>query len=271
MKVNLNLHTLDLAKLNSLTKYPSIPTYHELDPKNGNLLESPVKPVKFSVSDTVIITEKIDGTNARIIVLPDGSWVIGSREELLTAKGDLIPNPKLGIVDTLRPLVNDLVPPHNGEIWTYYLEVYGSGVGPNAKQYTTSKTTTSCRVFDIGVIGDVSRPDDIAEKFTWSREKIASWREHGGQHFMYEFSMAKMISYSGLDRVPIIDKIVADRLPVTVQETNDWLQMFRQTDAALDESAKMGAEGVVLRTASRTVVAKARFEDYTRTLRRRTS
>ncbi len=34
-----DLRETDLAKLNSLTKYPSIPTYHALDPKNGSLLE----------------------------------------------------------------------------------------------------------------------------------------------------------------------------------------------------------------------------------------
>ena len=34
-----NVRTVDLAKLNSLTKYPSILTYHTLDPKNGGLME----------------------------------------------------------------------------------------------------------------------------------------------------------------------------------------------------------------------------------------
>jgi hypothetical protein len=46
---------------------------------------------------TVIATEKVDGTNSRVICLPDGCSLLGSREELLYGKGDLIGNPALGI------------------------------------------------------------------------------------------------------------------------------------------------------------------------------
>lgn len=79
-----DVRAVDLGGLNSLTKYPSIPTYHSLDPSNGNLLDD-----RVGFTAPVIGTEKIDGTNARIISLPDGSYLLGSREELLYAKGDL--------------------------------------------------------------------------------------------------------------------------------------------------------------------------------------
>ena len=75
-----DLKTVDLSKINSLTKYPSIPTYHKLDPKNGSLLEE-----ALNFQGTLIATEKVDGTNARIICLPDGNYLLGSREELLYA------------------------------------------------------------------------------------------------------------------------------------------------------------------------------------------
>jgi hypothetical protein len=65
-----------------MTKYPSIPTYHTLGEK-GTLLEETV-----SFEGEVILTEKVDGTNARIILLPDGSFILGSREELLYASLD---------------------------------------------------------------------------------------------------------------------------------------------------------------------------------------
>jgi hypothetical protein len=41
------------------------------------------------------------------------------------------------------------------------------------------------------------------------------------------------------------------------------------TRVALDGGAGGRAEGVVLRTADRSVIAKARFQDYRRTLKRR--
>src|SRR5687767_1954189 len=91
-----NVRTADLKAINSMTKYPSIPTYHALDPRDGSLLEETIP-----FSGMVIGTEKIDGTNSRIILLPDGTYLLGSREELLYARGDLIGNPALGIVDAL--------------------------------------------------------------------------------------------------------------------------------------------------------------------------
>lgn len=66
--VMFNVRQTDLQRLNSLTKYPSIPTYHTLDPKDGCLV---AEAVRFD--GDVIATEKIDGTNARLICLPDGT------------------------------------------------------------------------------------------------------------------------------------------------------------------------------------------------------
>jgi len=51
---------VDLAKLNSLTKYPSILTYHALGDK-GILQET----VQVPFDGRVIGTEKVDGTNRR--------------------------------------------------------------------------------------------------------------------------------------------------------------------------------------------------------------
>ena len=89
MSYEFSLWSCDLNKLNSMTKYPSIPTYHTLGDK-GTLLEQTV-----SFEGKVVLTEKVDGTNSRIILLPDVNFVLGSREELLFAKGDLIGNPAL--------------------------------------------------------------------------------------------------------------------------------------------------------------------------------
>ena len=54
----MNLKDMDLRKLNSITKYPSIPTYHKIGEKG--VLEDEV--VSFG-SDKIILTEKVDGTN----------------------------------------------------------------------------------------------------------------------------------------------------------------------------------------------------------------
>ena len=114
---------LDLAKLNSATKYPSIPTYHALGEKGALLDET----VDFD-GQPLIATEKVDGINSRIILMPDGCYLIGSREELLHARGDLIHNPALGIVETLKQTAErmvELVSTPADTITVVYLETYG--------------------------------------------------------------------------------------------------------------------------------------------------
>ena len=64
---------IDLEALNSATKYPSIRTYHALG-ERGSLTEEVT-----GFHGDVVLSEKIDGSNSRIIRLPDGDWLIGSR------------------------------------------------------------------------------------------------------------------------------------------------------------------------------------------------
>lgn len=51
------MQTPDLSALNSATKYPSIQTYHELDPKNGRLIDGSCQ----QFAGPVILTEKNPG------------------------------------------------------------------------------------------------------------------------------------------------------------------------------------------------------------------
>jgi hypothetical protein len=66
MKVDIG--QVDLDKLNSMTKYPSILTYHALGDK-GVLQET----VQIPFEGRIIGTEKVDGTNARLIFCLDQS------------------------------------------------------------------------------------------------------------------------------------------------------------------------------------------------------
>lgn len=72
-----------LARVNSATKYPSILTYHAMGAK-GCLTEDEVTPF----ADDVILTEKVDGTNGRIVVDSGGDWVSDYRHTLkMIARG----------------------------------------------------------------------------------------------------------------------------------------------------------------------------------------
>jgi hypothetical protein len=253
-----DIGAVDLRAVNSMTKYPSIPTYHTLDPRNGGLIEEAVP-----FTGTVVGTEKVDGTNSRLVMLPDGSYLIGSREELLYARGDLIGNPALGIADALRPVADSLAIPTGDRIVVYFLEVYGGKVTAASKQYTGSGRV-GFRLFDVVDI------DDHADLLTWDPKRISGWREGGGQRFRDEKALAEAASDAGLEVTPRLFEIDAADLPTGIGDTRAFLdERLPGTLATLDSGAGGRAEGIVLRTTTRSVIAKARFQDYERTLRRR--
>ena len=246
---------VDLRKLNSATKYPSIPTYHVLGEK-GSLLEEIVD----LGGGELIVTEKVDGTNSRIILMPDGRYLIGSREELLHAQGDLIHNPALGIVETLKATadrVGGVIPAQEETVVTVYLETYGGKTTAAAKQYT-SRREFGYRVFDVSQVS-VSQLDR-------ELESISSWREHGGQDFLEEPALQEFTTNVELELTP---RLTAGPVPASIEETHEWPSAtISETLVALDTDAGGRPEGVVVRTSDRSRIAKIRFEDYERHAKR---
>jgi hypothetical protein len=251
--------TIDLRKLNSLTKYPSIPTYHALG-ERGALLED-----RVAFDGRVLGTEKVDGTNGRIVFLPDGFWIIGSREELLLARGDLIGNPALGIADALRAKAEELAPSFReaDRIRVLYAEVFGGTTTAQARQYT-GRRAVSFRLFDMATIAGF---EDVLAR---TPEQIAAWRDAGGQPFVSAAELARVSAEHGLEAVPPIFEIDAAELPRSVDEAHAFLrEQIPRTRCKLDEGAGGEPEGIVIRTPDRRVIAKLRFEDYERAARRR--
>jgi hypothetical protein len=242
---------LDLDKINSMTKYPSILTYHAMGEK-GRLQDK----VQVAFNEGAILTEKVDGVNSRIILFPDGLYIIGSREELLYAKGDLIENPTLGIVKVLKSLADKLPKPRI--ITVFYFEVFGGKTTKASKQYT-SKQEISYRLFDSIKIPDY---ENILEM---SVERIASWRDNNGQEFYNENNLdwiSKELS------IPLTPRLGVSQVPTGLLETYEWLKsMIKVTQVKLDSGGLGKPEGIVIRNHDRSKIAKLRFEDYERTLK----
>ncbi|QLY33139.1 RNA ligase family protein [Nocardia huaxiensis] len=251
-----DLRTADLNAVNSATKYPSIATYHQLG-ERGALTD-----VATPFTGTVIGTEKVDGTNSRVISLPDGTWLLGSREELLCAKGDLIGNPAQGIVAALREFADGLEPAR-GVVRVHYLELYGGKITAASKQYTGARSV-GYRLFDMIEL------HDYESILAMAPAEISAWRESGGQPFLPESALTAAADQAGLELTPRLFALNATDLPTEIEATRDFLTTHLPTTrCALDDAAAGHPEGIVLRTADRSVIAKARFEDYDRTLRRR--
>ncbi|AEM88963.1 RNA ligase family protein [Streptomyces violaceusniger] len=252
-----------LEVINSLTKYPSIPTYHALG-ERGRLADEATP-----FTGPVTLTEQVDGAGTRIILSADGDYIIGSREHLLHARGDRVaPSvpPGKDIVDALHTLAEELTSPpatgmrvrHASGIRVYYLEVYGSNIGAANKQYTAGGQI-GIRLFDVAEI-----PQDMLNA---TKAEAASWREGGGQTFADENTLLALAGQDNIPIVPRLGTVDGSSLPKDIEGMNQWLERALPcTGVALDDGAKGQSEGIVLRTPDRSVIAKARFENYWKTL-----
>ena len=254
-----DIRQVDLGKLNSMTKYPSILTYHSLGDK-GVLQDT----VQIPFEGRIIGTEKVDGTNARLIFCPDQSVLVGSREDLLWERRDLIGNPAMGIVDAVKETVPRLVeslcrPDH---IAVYFVEVFGRNIGGGAKNYTKTGKV-GFRLFDVVLI------DDFDEMFGWPADRIAHWRDNGGQKYVNADDIVKIAAEIGFEPVPALFDTDASQLPTDLTGVYEFLLTFPSSRCKLDDEANGVPEGVVVRSPDRSRIAKLRREDYERTLKRR--
>lgn len=242
------------AKINTLTKYPSILTLHKLGEK-GRLQNELTTPVEDEV---LYATEKIDGTNARIICFGD-EHLVGSREFILHHSDDLYFDSTQGIVEGIRNL--NIPIPKTDLFTVIYGEFYGGKTSANSKWYGQDKN--GFRVFDIAVYNDLS----ILEL---SQDEISRWREREtengiiyGQNFLTRIEMQRQ--FSNLEFVPLVEFELGDLSHKTILDNLN--RFIPATKVALADNATKRAEGVVLRNEARTKIVKVRFEDYERTLR----
>lgn len=267
----------NLEKLNSITKYPSIPTYHSLGDK-GMLQEDHII-FDGGIHDEVILTEKIDGTNVRIVFFSNKDYLIGQREEFIYAKGDRIINPSLGIVNAVKGFADhasSLISTHldsENDIFVVYGELYGGKIGKHAKQYTSDRNKYAFRVFDI--IKEI----EVNDMFEWDRQNISSWREHNGQNFLPESELQLFSEALKFQLTPRIATIPIKSLPTSISEGMEFSSSveeglaflenhIEETSVYLDSKAQKSPEGIVVRTKNRDTIAKMRYEDYNRTVRR---
>ena len=237
-----DLDAEQLRALNSATQYPSILTYHALGDR-GRLAE--VRNTDLAGAGRLEITEKIDGTNARIVLAPPGlgAPLIGSRTELLHYLDDVIANPAQGIVAAVRAhalaLAEALAEPDR--LVVVFGEVYGGRTASGAKNYSAAGAV-GFRVFDIARV-----PLEIVGRGTAA---AALWRNEGGQQFADVAELHATADRHGLARVPVLS---VDRPPPTsVADTHAWLQaVITETHARLDDTGRGRPEGVVVRIGGR--------------------
>ena len=82
MTLNEIIKEFGLEKIDNFSKYPSIETLHVIG-ERGGVTDKLVNDESFP-NDDIVVTEKIDGTNMRIICVGD-DYLIGTRKNLVFA------------------------------------------------------------------------------------------------------------------------------------------------------------------------------------------
>jgi hypothetical protein len=222
----------------------------------------------FAPDEDAYLTEKVDGTNVRVLIAPDTSYAIGSREKILTVEGDLISIPDLGIV---RALTNPDFTPDSpvsiisklqklarpNTLIVIYGELHGGNIGSAARNYTDAKNKFAFRAFDI-ILFTLEGLDMVCSQH---RAQISTWREAGGQSF---FSTDGLQAVCDAADIPLTPRIpLTSPLPEDILETSAWLE--EHLPKSLIGTKR--AEGIVLRSFTREKIVKLRFDDYRRTAR----
>lgn len=262
-----NFLRTDINKLNTMTKYPSIKTYHKLG-KKGMLIEE-LQVMPEDIKHTFLrMTEKVDGTNVRIII-HNGDYIIGSREELLYAKGDRIINKNMDIVENTIDIAEKMINSkllNNDYIFVFYGELYGGTIGKNNKRYSNDKKIFGFRFFDYWSM----RTCEFEQVFTNNtQDQLSCWRDNMKQPYGTSYGLDYFTSTVGLKRVPLLGKVKVDELPTSIQGMYNLLKdTIIVTEVGLTETKDSRAEGFILRSEDRSFITKIRYEDYERTLSR---
>ncbi len=242
-------------KLNTLTKYPSILTLHQLGEK-GALLEGFTTPLE---GERMYATEKVDGTNVRMLSFA-GEYILGSREFLLHHNNDLFFDPAQGIVEYIRGL--NIKPFPTNALTVFYGELYGGKIHANSKNYGTS--AVGFRLFDVATFDDLSILEEPLPSISKWRERETESGMIYGQKFISRTQL-KNVWGEDLELVPEIPFELGDMSHETILA--NMKSAIPQTQVALTDSALLKPEGLVLRNEDRTKIVKIRFEDYEKTLR----
>ena len=270
MDLNVMIEKYGLNKINSATKYPSILTYHELGLKGGMINEL-CEGKSFPANEKIEITEKVDGTNSRM-VLVGNDFLIGSREEIVYAREDRIKNSVIidPVVKALRKVVReaDETDFNKDCVTVIFGESYGHKIQSGSKVYCAGSQKVGYRVFDIV---KWTQDEFINIMDSIPADALASWRDRGSQKFLNTDGLSEFCDKFSIDRTPIIYAGYGKDIPTDVEETLNWMgDTITFSKAVLDTAGsddlsnpKFGRpEGLVIRTPDRSLIRKLRFEDY---------
>lgn len=245
----MNIKYID--RLNILTQYPEIQDYYCV-PNNDESTTSDKKDLKNEFS--VYITEKIEGTHARIVVFTneDGylaDFFIGDKDSLIFAKGDrtavdqhqIIPY-CIDVIDAIRnkEFQSQKAAFEPDSMYVFYGQI------PTVNNRTGSKRL-DFRIFDILT----AQIDDVLVMLNQSVDspQFIKWKSDNNKNFLRFPSMRIFLFTLGLAPVKFINQIFG----------KDLSKMLKDLKHEFSKNGEPKA--VILRNETRTIIKKVCFEE----------
>jgi len=236
---NENKFTMD--QLNGMTKYPSIYPIHLREMKGKKMLMIDKKVHNLRSKD-FFITEKIDGTNIRIIIDKKNNVVIGGRNDLLAYSKDILVQNKNNVIDVLNEYltwsnIRELQESsifNKIDLLVLYGELFGEGIQKKGKFYGKK----NFRLF-------AARSFNEEKVNTILRIKRKNWhflrRQNSFNPFLNFASVNNIAIILEMDYVPVQDITININKLQTIDQVQRLLTQFKDS-----QLANTRVEGLVL-------------------------
>jgi hypothetical protein len=247
----------DSRKLNALTRYPVVPTYHV--PGAQNCPTGRVK-VSFAQEPDLIFSEKIAGHSIRIILTSQG-YFVGNKTEILAWNEDIATLPTNPILEGMQENANNfhqMYAPKGEGVKVLFGVFFGGSSHPHSRQYTGGDSQlNSFRLSDAFNLS----PEEFSNLLSQSPEQIGEWRENNQQPF---FSEAALLGLG----IPVNPRLLGNHPPINPTATHTWMkQILPKSKASLNYQAAGKPNGILIRTPNRSKIAKLSFAEYEKLLK----
>lgn len=150
-----------------MREYPKIETVWNRDEKSKKVIPGAWRLEEFSLVNRWRVTEKIDGTNIRIGLTPEGQLAIGGRTDAAQ-----VPTPLLSrLMSLFAPAALQAKFWTNGQQADF--TIFGEGYGPKIQNGGDYSPTPQFRIFDVLVGNWWLKVEDVLDVATTFGVKVA--------------------------------------------------------------------------------------------------
>jgi len=224
-------------KLNTLTYYPSILNYHNIENNKAtnklsiaNYQPIPPRPEQMQV----VIKELIDGDIIRIIAI-DNDFFVGNKTDIIHARGDriILDNKIVPMYKALSPFFGANMT-NNERLMVLYAVVYNEKSYMPLQQsfnkenalHSSNEDTLHCVLvegFTLKIEDAISLCRDN------SIEQIQEWVNTLHQPFWSINTLNKFCQACNIESLPVIEEMTLNQIPTSANDIKSWITKYKKS------------------------------------------